>query len=284
MVPAHLPGTGDRGSALLVRPPRYPGGTRAPLDRVARHDPPGRRSRNDRARLGCPPRTGHQPAPGEHRDHRLHDQCAPGRTTHHRPNRRRAHGCPPHPGDLQTRSRNAIRSSALQVVLEHLEELELRHDLAARILADTVEHPETATQQDQAEVAQRLRDAAATAHSTVDKILDSAIRTVADMQLTADREQHLAETRSDLADAIVSRVLDKSHRAAASTGPEAAWQDALEELLPADLAAERAIAIAATRSAAVDRRAARSQHPDIEKLLAKPEHPADTGSPPDLGA
>ena len=134
------------------------------------------------------------------------------------------------------------------------------------------------------QVAQRLRDAAATAHSTVDKILDSAIRTVADMQLTADREQHLAETRRDLADAIVSRVLDKSHRAAASTGPEAAWQDALEELLPADLAAERAIAIAATRSAAVDRRVtARSQHPDIEKLLAKPEHPADAGSPPDLG-
>jgi len=187
--------------------------------------------------------------------------------------------------ELQTRSRNAIRSSALQVVLEHLEELELRHDLAARILADTVKHPETATQQDQAAIAQRLRDAAVTAHSTVDKILDSAIRTVADMQLTADREQHLAETRRDLADAIVSQVLDKVHRAADSTGPEAAWQDALEELLPADLAAERAIAIAATRYAAVDRRVtARSQHPDIEKLLAKPEHPADAGSPPDLRA
>ena len=184
---------------------------------------------------------------------------------------------------MRTRSRNAIRRSAIQVILEHLGQLELRHDLAARILADTVKHPETATQQDQAEVAQRLRDASASAHSTVDKILDSAIRTVADMQLTADREQHLAETRRDLADAIVSRVLDKSHRAAASTGPEAAWQDALEELLPADLAAGRAIAIAATRSAAVDRRAtARAQQPDIEKLLATTEVTDNASEPSDL--
>jgi len=82
----------------------------------------------------------------------------------------------------------------MQVILEHLGQLELRHDLAARILPETVEHPETATQQDQAEVAQRLHDASANPHCIVERILDSAIRTVADMQLTADREEHLARS------------------------------------------------------------------------------------------
>lgn len=72
------------------------------------------------------------------------------------------------------------------------------------------------------------------------------------------------------------RVLDRSPPPAATAGPENEWQDALEELLPADLAAERAIAIATTRSTAVDRRiTARSHHPDIEQLLTRPERPAD---------
>ena len=171
--------------------------------------------------------------------------------------------------EIQARSRNAIRDSAVQVVLDHLEEIELRHDLAARILTDTVEHPETATAKDQAVITQRLHDIAATAHRTVHTILHSAIRTVADMQLTNDREEQLADTRNEMAAAIVSRVLDRSQPGSAPTGSEQAWQDALEALLPAELAAERAIAIAATRSAAVDRRvAARSQHPDVEKFLA----------------
>jgi hypothetical protein len=79
-------------------------------------------------------------------------------------------------------------------------------------------------------------------------------------------------------------VLDRSPPPAATAGPENEWQDALEELLPADLAAERAIAIATTRSTAVDRRiTARSHHPDIEQLLTRPERPADADPQLELG-
>lgn len=41
--------------------------------------------------------------------------------------------------ECQTRSKNAVRIAAEQVVLEHLQGLELRHDLAARLLVEIVE-------------------------------------------------------------------------------------------------------------------------------------------------
>ncbi len=101
-----------------------------------------------------------------------------------------------------------------------------------------------------------------------------------DIQHTADRESALTMARQALATSIVTGALDGTDDA--ETDPEATqrWLDALELLLPAGVAAERAAAIAAARSAAVDRRvAAQHRHPDVERLLGGGENPDWEGDP-----
>ncbi|WP_420119923.1 hypothetical protein [Nakamurella sp.] len=171
--------------------------------------------------------------------------------------------------DQQTRQR--IRAAALQaaadVVTDILQAAELRHDLAPAILADTVENPAGATDQDREQVAQRLQELAAEAVDRAAQSAADAARTVLDAQQHTACETVVADERRELADLFAREAL------AGETGPPTTeisqlWLDSLEQLLPAAIAAERAAAAASTRATAVDQRAsARRRHPDIGDLL-----------------
>ena len=175
--------------------------------------------------------------------------------------------------EVRARSREARRNNANQAVTERLQHAELRHDLAARVLADVADNPESATDKEKANVAAELLRLAGVAPGESATAAQDAIRTVADIQHTADRETTLAAARQALASAIVTSAIDETGTESITSDATQRWLDALETLLPAGLAVDRAAAIAAARSAAVERRVAvQHRHPDVDRLLASEEN------------
>jgi len=171
--------------------------------------------------------------------------------------------------DQQTRQR--IRAAALQaaadVVTDILQAAELRHDLAPAILADTAENPAHATDQDRAQVAQRLHELAADAVERAAQSAVDAARTVLDAQQHTACETVVAEARDELAD-LFARTALAGETGSPTTDISEAWLSSLEQLLPAAIAADRAAAAASARATAVDQRvSARRRHPDIGDLL-----------------
>jgi hypothetical protein len=171
--------------------------------------------------------------------------------------------------DHQTRRRTraAARRAAADAVVDILQTAELRHDLAPAILADTADDPANATDQDREPVAQRLQELAADAVDRAAQSAAGAARTVLDSQEHTARESAVAETRNELADLFARSVL-AGETCSSTTEISQAWLDSLEQLLPARIAADRAVAAASARTTAVDQRAsARRRHPDIGDLL-----------------
>ena len=135
------------------------------------------------------------------------------------------------------------------------------------------DNPESATDEDKAKVAAQLRRLAVIAPGESATAARDAIRTVADIQHTADRETTLAAARQSLASAIVTSAIDETGTESITSDATQRWLDALETLLPAGVAIDRAAAIAAARSAAVERRVAvQHRHPDVDRLLASEEN------------
>jgi hypothetical protein len=171
--------------------------------------------------------------------------------------------------DQQTRHRirAAIVQAAADVVTDILQAAELRHDLAPAILADAAENPARATDQDRAQVAQRLHELAADAIERAAQSAADAARTVIDAQQHDSRETAVAEARHDLARTFAAAA--QAGQTPPTSGESASdWIDALEELLPAAIAADRAAAAATARTAAADQRAAtRRRHTDVDGLL-----------------
>ena len=176
---------------------------------------------------------------------------------------------------MQARSREELRRSAIEAVTDRLQHAELRHDLAPQILAEITEHPEDATDQDLAAVTTELHRLAADAPRESMTVARDAVRAVADLQETAGLETRVAATRHTLATAITDGALADSPTGDRTDQETQAWLDAVESLLPANLAAGRAAAIAAARSAAADRRVATHRHPDVARLLAASDHDQD---------
>ena len=91
-------------------------------------------------------------------------------------------------------------------------------------------------------------------------------RTVLDAQQHTAREGALAQARDDLAHLFATAT--PADQAPPASGELAQrWLDALEKLLPAVIAADRAAAAANARTAAVDESAARRRRSDIDDLL-----------------
>lgn len=162
------------------------------------------------------------------------------------------------------RVRATARQAAVDQVIDILQAAELRHDLAPAILADTADDP---SDNDRARVAERLQQLAIDAAERAAQSASDAARTVLDAQQHAARESTVSMTRDELADLFAAAALaDESP--ANSDDLTQRWLDALECLLPAPIAADRAAAAAAARTAAVDQRAAiRRRHPKVDDLL-----------------
>ena len=176
--------------------------------------------------------------------------------------------------EVRARSREALHNNANQAVTERLQHAELRHDLAAKALADLSDNPEAATDKDKASVAAELHRLASEAPGESATAARDAIRTVADIQQTSDRETALAAARHTLATSIATEVIDGVESRPIGLDASQVWRDALEALLPAGLAANRAAAVAAARTEAVNRRVAvQARHPGLEDLLAGSETP-----------
>ncbi len=171
--------------------------------------------------------------------------------------------------DSQTgdRVRAVAHQAAVDQVIDILQSAELRHDLAPAILADILTDSAHATADDRAQVAEHLQQFAVDAVDRAARAAADAARTVLDAQQHVLREGAVALSRDDIAHLLSSAALaDQSP----STPDDLCqrWLDALETLLPASIAADRAVAAATARNAAVDHRAAaRRRHPDIGGLL-----------------
>ena len=85
------------------------------------------------------------------------------------------------------------------------------------------------------------------------------------------REAKVAESRLAIAHNVAGKTAWETMDLSGATDPVIEWLEAIEDLLPARVAAERAAAAAAARSASADRRInARRRHPDIADLLNPP--------------
>jgi len=170
--------------------------------------------------------------------------------------------------DTQTRGRvmAVARQAAVDQVVEILQSAELRHELAPAVLADIADDPAHAGDDDRAQVAGRLQQLAEDAVERAAQSALDAARTVLDAQQHTAREGALAQARDDLAHLFATAT--PADQAPPASGELAQrWLDALEKLLPAVIAADRAAAAANARTAAVDERAARRRRSDIDDLL-----------------
>jgi hypothetical protein len=171
--------------------------------------------------------------------------------------------------DSQTleRVRAVTRRAAVDQVVEILQAAELRHELAPAILAETADDTAHATEDDRTQLAERLRQIAVDAVDRAAQSAADAARSVLDAQQHVAHEGAVAVARDDLADLFASASLTGQNPSTAEALTQS-WLDALEMLLPASIAADRAAAAAAARTAAVDQRAAaRRRHPDISGLV-----------------
>ncbi len=171
--------------------------------------------------------------------------------------------------DSQTleRVRAVAWRAAVDQVVEILQAAELRHELAPAILAETADDTANATEDDRTQLAERLRQIAVDSVDRAAQSAADAARSVLDAQQHVAHEGAVAVARDDLADLFASASLAGQNPSTAEDLTQS-WLDALEMLLPASIAADRAAAAAAARTAAADQRAAaRRRHPDIGGLI-----------------
>ena len=168
--------------------------------------------------------------------------------------------------ESEDRARAMAGKAVVEIVTEILQAAELRHELAPTILAKLADDTATGDGQEPI-IAERLRDHAVRAVDRAVSSATAAAATVLDAQHHAALEAKLAEARDNIATSAASSVMKSDTTPSVTSTRSNDWLDALDRLLPADLAAQRARASATARETAIDRRAARRRHPDIDDLL-----------------
>jgi hypothetical protein len=170
--------------------------------------------------------------------------------------------------ESQRRARVIARRAAEDSVVEILQAAELRHELAPVILADVTAEAATDDADQVGAVTERLVQRAVDAVERAATVSADAVNAVIEAHHHSEREANLADARDYFATSLASSTLNCD-----TSGPNPqelalGWLRALEHLLPARIAADRAAAAAAARTAAVDQRAiARRRHPNIDDLL-----------------
>jgi len=168
--------------------------------------------------------------------------------------------------ESEDRARATARQAVVEIATEILHAAELRHELAPAILAELANDSATSDGHERI-IAERLLDHAVQALERVVSSAAVAASTIRDAQRHAALEAQLEEARDNIATSAASSALKNDSTTALTRTLSNNWLDALEHLLPASVAAQRATASAAAREAATDRRAARRRHPDIDDLL-----------------
>ena len=142
--------------------------------------------------------------------------------------------------DAHTRRRRDAQRVIVDVVTEHLQAAELRHDLAPALLTELAADPAAATAEERAAIAARLHQISEQAAATVDQIAADASRTIADQHDLAGRETRVEAARRRVAETAIGNASDATDSDSAAARRE--WLTAIENLLPAALAVERAAA------------------------------------------
>ena len=154
----------------------------------------------------------------------------------------------------------------MDVITEQLQALELRHDLAPGLLAETAADPAAATTEEPGGRRDPTPGIAEHAATTTAQIAADAARTVTDQHDLADRETRLATARRRLAETTATKPAGAMDTALAGARQE--WLTAVESLVPATIAADRAAAAAITRATGIERQATKTpRHPNVESLL-----------------
>ena len=139
--------------------------------------------------------------------------------------------------DAQTRRRREVQRIVVDVVTEHLQAAELRHELAPALLTELAADPAAATAKERVAIAARLQQICEQAAVTVKQIATDASRTVADQHDLAGRETRLEAARRRVAETAIGNASDADSSDSAAARRE--WLTAIEKLLPAPLAVER---------------------------------------------
>ena len=176
--------------------------------------------------------------------------------------------------DAVRRLQLETRRTTIDVVTDHLQSSELRHDLAPELLTEIAANPASATSDERAAVAARLQEIAEQAATTVDQIAADASRTIADQHDLAGREAAVDVARRRVAEAVAT-VTAGDAKGVDPVEARREWLAAIENLVPAKLAAECAAAAARTRTDNTEHRTiARRRHPNLQNLL-RPDDGAD---------
>ena len=177
--------------------------------------------------------------------------------------------------DASTRLQRETRRTIIDLVTEHLQAAELRHDLAPGLLTEIAANPADPTTDELAAIAARLQQIAEQAAATVDQIAADASSAIADQHDLASREAAVDGARKRLAETATTRKAGDPY----DMDPAAArlrWLASIESLLPAALAADRTAAAAMARTQSAERRTpAQGRHPHVQKLL-RPDDGADS--------
>ena len=180
--------------------------------------------------------------------------------------------------DAEERRQREARRTIIDIVIEHLQAAELRHDLAPGLLAEIAANPADATTEERAAAAARLQQISDQAADAVDQIAADANRALADQHDLAGRETRVEAARRLVAEtATIINASDATDIDSAAARRE--WLTAIENLLPATLAVERAAAsVKVRRTDSTERRmATHRRHPHVGDLL-NPEDEDDAMS------
>ena len=167
------------------------------------------------------------------------------------------------------RYRDIARQAAEHIVEEILQAAELRHELAPAILAELTAHSANEHNDETGVVAERLVQLAVDAVARATRAAADAVATVTDAHQHSEQEAALSVARAHIVTLLSSSALNRQTPGADVVQDQSQnWLRSLEHYLPARIAADRAAAAAAARTAAVDQRAtARRRHPNIDDLL-----------------
>ncbi|HEY5115645.1 MAG TPA: hypothetical protein VIJ00_08990 [Nakamurella sp.] len=170
--------------------------------------------------------------------------------------------------DADSRRRREVQRIIVDVVTEHLQAAELRHDLAPALLAELAANPSAATTEERAAIAARLHQISEQAAAAVDQIAADTNRTIADQHDLAHCENRVEAARRRVAEtATIINAGDANDIRSATARRE--WLTAIENLVPVTLAVERATASAKARRTDSNelRMAAHRRHPHVGELL-----------------
>jgi hypothetical protein len=167
------------------------------------------------------------------------------------------------------RSRAIARQAAQHIVEEILQAAELRHELAPAILAELTADSTKEHNDEPGVVTERLVQLAVDAVARATRAAADAVATVTDAHQHSEQEAALSDARAHIVTLLSSSALNRQTPGADVVQDQSRnWLRSLEHYLPARIAADRAAAAAAARTAAVDQRAtARRRHPNIDDLL-----------------